>query len=151
MKRTKKYFSNTIIFILLIILTFKLVFKDQSISEILQVVKSVKKPFILVAIFSMCVYVCCEALNITRILKNLHEKSSFLSNVKYAMIGFFFSGITPAASGGQPMQIYYMHKEKISVANSHLAFLINLTSMQIVTISLALIGVIFNYKYLNNH
>ena len=47
------------------------------------------------------------------------------------------------------MQIYYMYKDKISVANSTLALLINLTSMQIVTISIALISVIFNHKYLN--
>lgn len=47
------------------------------------------------------------------------------------------------------MQIYYMYKDKISVANSTLALLINLSSMQIVTISIALISVIFNHKYLN--
>jgi len=148
MKKKKKYFSSTIIFIILIILTFKLVFKDQSISEILQIVKNVNKKFILIAVISMCIYVVCEALNISRTLKNLNEKSSFWRNIKYALIGFFFSGITPAASGGQPMQIYYMHREKISVANSTLTLLINLCSMQIVTISLALISVTFNYKYL---
>ena len=148
MKKKKKYFSSTIIFIILIILTFKLVFKDQSISEILQIVKNVHKKFILIAVISMCIYVVCEALNISRTLKNLNEKSSFWRNIKYALIGFFFSGITPAASGGQPMQIYYMHREKISVANSTLTLLINLCSMQIVTISLALISVTFNYKYL---
>ena len=148
MKKKKKYFSSTIIFIILIILTFKLVFKDQSISEILQILKNVNKKFILIAVLSMCIYVICEALNISRTLKNLNEKSSFWKNIKYALIGFFFSGITPAASGGQPMQIYYMHKEKISVANSTLALLINLCSMQVVTISLALISIIFNHKYL---
>ena len=47
------------------------------------------------------------------------------------------------------MQIYYMHKEKIPVANSTLALLINLSSMQITTISLAIISVIFNHKILN--
>ena len=97
----------------------------------------------------MCVYVLCESINIGRTLKALKEKSSFWKNVKYALIGFFFSGITPAASGGQPMQVYYMHKEGISVANSTLALLINLTSMQIVTISTALVSIIFNYGYLN--
>ena len=47
------------------------------------------------------------------------------------------------------MQIYYMYKDKISVANSTLALLINLSSMQIVTISIALVSVIFNHEYLN--
>ena len=42
-----------------------------------------------------------------------------------------------------------MYKDKISVANSTLALLINLTCVQIVTISVALISLLFNYKYLN--
>lgn len=149
MKKTKKMIRNFILFILLIILTFYIILKDQDITEILNVVKKVKVNYILIAMVGMCIYVICEAINIGRTLKVLNEKSTFIKNVKYALIGFFFSGITPAASGGQPMQIYYMYKEKISVANSTLALLINLSSMQIVTISISLISLIFNYQYLN--
>lgn len=97
----------------------------------------------------MAVYISCEAINIGRTLKTLNEKSTFIQNLKYALIGFFFSAITPAASGGQPMQVYYMHKDKIAVSNSTLALLLNLTSMQVVTIGFALISICFNYKYLN--
>lgn len=149
MKKTKKLLRNLIIFILIIVLTFYIILKDQNISEILSVLSSVKKEFIIIAIISMCFYMVCEAINIGRTLKALNEKTSFLKNLKYALIGFFFSSITPAASGGQPMQIYYMYKDEISVANSTLALLINLTCVQIVTISVALISLIFNYEYLN--
>lgn len=150
MKKTKKMIRNLIIFLLLIILTFYIILKDQDITEIFSILENVKKQYILIAAICMCIYILCESINIGRTLKALNEKSTFIKNVKYALIGFFFSSITPAASGGQPMQIYYMHKDKISVANSTLALLINLSSMQIVTISTALISVIFNYKYLNN-
>lgn len=149
MKKTKRMIRNLIIFILLIILTFYIILKDQNITEIFSVLGNVKKQYIIIAALCMCVYITCEAINIGRTLKNLNEKSTFWQNIKYALIGFFFSSITPAASGGQPMQIYYMYKDKISVANSTLALLINLSSMQIVTISIALISVIFNHKYLN--
>ena len=149
MKRTKKMIRNFIIFILLIILTFYIILKDQNISEILDIALSVKKEFIIIAILCMCFYIACEAINIGRTLKALNEKSTFLKNVKYALIGFFFSSITPAASGGQPMQIYYMYKDKISVANSTLTLLINLSCMQVVTISIALVSLFFNYQYLN--
>ena len=47
------------------------------------------------------------------------------------------------------MQIYYMHKDKISISNSTLTLLINLSSMQVITIIFALVSLIFNYKYLN--
>lgn len=149
MKNKKKLIRNLIVFILLIILTFYMLLKDQDVFEIFNVIKSVKIEYIMIAIACMCIYLVLEAVNMGRTLKKLGEKSSFLNNIKYSLIGFFFSSITPAASGGQPMQIYYMNKDKISVANSTLALLINLTSMQIVTICLALVSLAFNYQYLN--
>ena len=47
------------------------------------------------------------------------------------------------------MQIYYMYKENIAVAHSTLALLINLSSMQIVTISIALFSMIFQFQNLS--
>ena len=149
MEKVKKLLRNLILFIVLIVLTFYIILKDQDISGIMKIIVDAKKEFMLIGVLAMCIYVICEAVNIGRTLKALNEKSNFLKNVKYALIGFFFSAITPAASGGQPMQIYYMHKEKISVANATLALLINLTCVQIVTLSIAFMSLIFNYKYLN--
>ena len=149
MKKKSKLIRNAIIFILLIILTFYIILKDQNTEEMFQVLETVKIQYILIAILCMCIYILGESINIGRTLKALNEKTTFFQNIKYALIGFFFSGITPAASGGQPMQIYYMYKDKISVANSTLALLINLSSMQVVTISLALVSVIINHNIMN--
>lgn len=148
-KSNKNILRNLIFFLFLIVITLWIILKDQSISQILSTIKNAKFEYIIIGIICMIIYILLEAVNIGRTLKMLNEKSRFLKNVKYALIGFFFSSITPAASGGQPMQIYYMHKEKISVSSSTLALLINLTSMQIITISFALISLCFNYKYLN--
>lgn len=145
-KKIKKTIINLMIFIFLIILTFWIILKDQDISQILHAVRSVKKEYILMGICAMIVYISCETINIERILKALGEKSTFIRNFKYTLIGFFFSAITPAASGGQPMEIYYMHKEKISVANSTLALLMHLTSLQVVTITIGIISVIPNFS-----
>lgn len=150
MRKTKKLLRNLIIFIVLIILTFYIILKDQNFIELFQIIKSVKKEFILIAIICMCIYLSCEAINMGRTLKVLNEKSTFGRNLKYALIGFFFSSITPAASGGQPMQIYYMHKDNISIANSTLALLINLACVQFVTISIAFVSFLFHYKNLTS-
>ena len=149
MKRTKKLVKNFILFLILIIITFYIILKDQDITEIINIVFSVKKEFILIAVLCMILYLSCEAINIRRTLRTLNENLSFPKALKIAFIGFFFSSITPAASGGQPMQVYYMHKDNISIANSTLTLLINLSCVQIVTISIALFSLIFNYQYLN--
>ena len=97
----------------------------------------------------MILYFFCETINVGRTLKTLGEKSSFLRNFKYTLIGFFFSSITPAASGGQPMEIYYMSRDGLNVGNSTLVLLVNLSSMQIATISIGLVSLLFNYQYMN--
>ncbi len=145
-KKINKTIRNLIVFVLLIFLTFYLIFKDQNVLEILNIAVNVKKRYIVVAIIAMCLYLLGETINITRILKELGEESTFLRNIKYTLIGFFFSSITPAASGGQPMEIYYMHKEKIAVANSTLALLVHLTSFQIVTIALGIVSTIIHFE-----
>ncbi len=149
MKKKGKLFRNLLIFIFLIILTFYILLKDQDVEKIISIIKSAQIKFVLIGVLCMGIYIIIEAINIGRLLKKLNEKSTFIKNVKYAMIGFFFSSITPAASGGQPMQIYYMYKDGIAVSNSTLTLLISLTSMQICTIGIALTSLIFNYKYLN--
>ena len=149
-KKSKKIFINLLIFILLIIFTFSLVLKDQDVTEILKISATVKKQYILIAMFAMGVFIACESINIGRILKELGEKSKFISNVRYTLIGFFFSAITPAASGGQPMEIYYMHKDNISVAHSTLALLMQLCSIQIVTITVGIISAVLHFEVLKS-
>ncbi len=149
MGSTKKTIRNFAVFVVLILLTLWVILKDQSITEIIDVFSNVKMQFVFIGILCMVVYLVLEGINMRRTLKELGEKTSLKQCIKYSLIGLFFSSITPAASGGQPMQIYYMHKDNISVANSTLALLINLTSMQITTISLAIFSLIINYKFMN--
>lgn len=149
-KKIKKTIANLIIFILLIMLTFTLIFKDQDITQVLEIATKVKAQYIVIAIFTMCIYIAAESVNIGRILKELGEKSKFISNIKYTLIGFFFSSITPAASGGQPMEIYYMHKDGISVANSTLSLLMHLWSFQIVSITMGIISAILHFDVLKS-
>ena len=149
-KKIKKTIINLIIFILLIMLTFILIFKDQDIVQVLEIATSVKGQYIVIAILTMCIYIIGESVNIGRIIRELGEKSKFIHNIKYTLIGFFFSSITPAASGGQPMEIYYMHKDNISVAHSTLALLMHLWSFQIVTITMGIVSAFLHFDVLKS-
>ena len=96
----------------------------------------------------MVIYYILESVNMRRTLLALGEKCSFIDTIKYSLIGAFFSAITPAASGGQPMQILYMHRDGIKVSSSTPALLFNLLSFQVVTITMELISVVFLHSYL---
>lgn len=149
MKKTSKYLRNIVLFIFLIWLTFRILLKDQNMGELFKILESVKLPFVIIGILCMVVYFFCESLNLKRTLTALKEKVSILDCYKYTLIGFFYSSITPAASGGQPMQIYYMHRDGVKVASSTLALVMNLWSFQVATISIALISIIFYHSYMD--
>ncbi len=99
MNKKNKLLGNIIFFVLLVVLTLYVLLKDEDIFTIFYTIMSSKLEFLLIGILSMLLYLMCEAINIGRTLKILKEKSSFAKDMKYALIGFFFSSVTPAASG----------------------------------------------------
>lgn len=145
---TKNLVKNLIFLLALIGLTFYYLLKDNNITEIFTTIKSVNIFFVAIAILCVFIYMCGEAFNIKRVLSLLGNTVSFWSALKYAFIGFFFSSVTPGASGGQPMQIYYMNKDKISISHSSLSILMELAAFQLVSITIAIISFISNYNFI---
>jgi len=148
-KATRKLIRNLLIFIGLIIITFGLIFKDQDMNKLYSIIMSVDKRFLLLGIALMMITYLIESYNVRAILIALGDKKiSMLNAIKYTMIGFFFSAITPAATGGQPVEVYYMTKDRIQGGNATMALLLQLCGFQISTISLGIICAIINPQIL---
>lgn len=143
-KAIKRFIRNILFFIALIMFTFWMLFKDQDMNELFEIIKLANTSYVLLGILLMLLYFFMESYNIKSILKSFDEKISILKALKFTLIGFFFSAITPAASGGQPMEIYYMNKENISGAHATMALLLQLCGFQISTISFGIICAIIN-------
>lgn len=145
MKNFKSILKNFLFFIILIIITFSIIFRNKDFNQIINVILTVNPVYLLLGVFCMCLYFLFEGLNVRSILKTFNHKISVLNSFKYTIIEFFFSGITPAASGGQPMEIYFMHREGVPVVYSTVALLVHLIFFQIITITCGIIGLIINY------
>ena len=141
---------NFLIFISLICLTYYVIFRGQNINEIIRIIRDSNKVYLSLGVILMFCYFYMEAFNVKNILRVLGDNISIFKSLKYTFIGYFFSSITPAASGGQPVEIYYMNKEKVNGANATLALLIHLCSFQIVTIVIGIICAIINYDMLKD-
>lgn len=142
----KKILKNGGAFVLLIGITFFVLLRNNNPGELFQLLRTVDPFFLVAGVLAMCVFILCESINLGRCLKLLGYKPRFHQCLKYAFAGFFFSSITPSASGGQPMQAYYMHKDKVELSHSALALLIELASYQLVTVSFALLGSVVQYR-----
>ncbi len=150
-KSISKKIINALLFVLFAFLTFYIIFKDNSIGEIVANIKNVSLFYIFVAIGAMFIFISCEGINIRRVLETCGCKISLLQSFKYALVGFFFSSVTPSASGGDPAQLYFMSKDKLPVAHSALALLVELSSFQFVSCTIAIIGFFYNYDILINN
>ena len=139
---------NALIFVALLAATFWFVFKDQDIKEIFDTAGDANPWFLLLGIFFMLMYFAMEAINIKSILKSFGDKLSFLKSYKFTMIGFFFAAITPSATGGQPLEVYYMSKEKIPAAHGALALLVQVCGIQVSTMILGVTSMLLNTQLL---
>ena len=149
-KANLKMIRNVVFFILLIVFTFWFIFKDQDINELIKNIKSTNKLYIIIAAIMGFLVYFIEAINVRSILLSLGEKKfSIFRAVRYTAIGAFFSAITPAATGGQPVEIYYMTKDKIKASNGTLAMLIQLCGFQISTLSFSIICAIIKPSLLS--
>lgn len=146
-----KMIRNLVFFVALIIFTFWFVLKDQDLNELMDAIKSADIKFVLFAGFLMFMVYIMEAINIRSVLVSLGEKKfSIRTALKYTCIGTFFSAVTPAATGGQPVEIYYMTKDNIKASNGTMAMLLQLCGFQISTLTLSIICGILNPSLLSN-
>lgn len=144
LKNKKSQFIGITIMVVLMVFTISQVLKGESVDSIMRTLRSVKPIYILVGIGMMLVYASFEGINIWLIVKGLKQKTSIFKCIGYGFVGFYFSSITPSASGGQPAQVYFMKKDGISVTSSSLTLMLILFTHQLVVVIYALIGVLLN-------
>lgn len=123
-KKNKKSIFQIAFLVVLMVLTFYVLLKDQELGVIWETILRVKKRYIWIGIVLVIVYVCSESVIIHYMMHSLKKKVPLTQCIKYSFIGFFYSCITPSATGGQPAQIYYMSKDKIEVPVSTLVLMI---------------------------
>ena len=150
MKNAKTIIRNILLFIIMIVITFVIVFKNYNIKDTFTMISNANILFIILAILCMVVYFICEGLNNKWILEGLGKKIGVLQSTKYSIIGFFFSGITPAAGGGQPMQVYFMNRDNIPSSYATLSLLVQLITFHTVTLVFGIFGFLFNYHLLSS-
>lgn len=111
------------------------VFHGEDLSKLLVVLKDSNKGYIALGCILVVLYIYSESAIIHYLLNSIKVRFTRWTCFLLSSVGFFFSCITPSASGGQPMQIYYMKKKNMPIPTSTLI-------MMIITIAYKLVLVI---------
>ena len=152
MKSRKKIIFNGVFLAVVFALTVYGVFHGEDLSSMMDAIHRADKRWLVPGIALVAFFIWGESIIIWYMMRSsgicLKKRTCFL----FSSVGFFFSCITPSASGGQPMQIYYMKKEKISIPVSTVILMIVTITYKLVLvvigIGIAIFGSGFLHKYL---
>lgn len=117
-KKYGKLVFSAVFFLLVMFLTFSAFLKETNLEEVLAAVAGMNPGYLAAAAATAVLFVAMEGIMIWYLLSSMQGKSGLLRCIGYSFIGFFFSGITPSATGGQPMQLYYMKKDGNRLSDS---------------------------------
>ncbi|MCI9083389.1 MAG: flippase-like domain-containing protein [Lachnospiraceae bacterium] len=147
----RKNIISAVIFILLAALTFNAIFKGNDMSAVVSAMSTLHPAYFTAAMATAFFFVSAEGFMISYLLRSLNYKTSTATCVKYSFVGFFFSGITPSATGGQPMQLYYMNKEGHKVSDSTVVLMTVAVIYKLVLVVMGVGILIFCYKPLADY
>lgn len=132
MKNKKKLIANLIILISLIIFIAIMITSFGDIEEIIINLKNVDIKYLLIIVGLLIIYLILWPLSLALIMKKEAPEVKLVREYQISATEFFFNGITPFSSGGQPFQVYSMSKVGIKVSKSTSIIMINFIIYQIV-------------------
>ncbi len=149
--RKRKGNNNIISFVLFIVLiavTFFVILKHTDTNNLIDVLSDIKPISIFTGIACMLICVACEGECIRVICKSLGCKVGFLKSFVYSCSDYYFSAITPSATGGQPAMAYYMSKDGIPFSKSSIALLLTLTEYMGVLVLLGIAAFFLDMNFI---
>lgn len=126
---------STLFMLALIAVTLVVIFRDTSLGDLWDAVRSANLWWLLAALgaavfaslmFGVALHIALRALN--------GKPVSFLRNIGFGFIGQYYTSVTPAGVAGQPMQLYYMLAFGVEVSYASLALLLVNASHQLVVL-----------------
>lgn len=143
MKSKKKYIFSIAFFVILLVLTFYLLFSNNDVGSVIESLKNISYEYIVLGALLVFAYLFTESIYIKIILKSLNSKIHLWQGFVYSCIEFYFSAITPSSTGGQPAQAYYMAKDGIPIAKSSVTLLLNTITFKLVLLFMGIISITF--------
>ena len=111
MSASRKNQLSYLFFVLLAVLAFYTVFQDNDMEMVAASLKKMRLSYVLAAAVAALVFTMLEGVMIWYLLRGLQGRAKFWDCIRYSFVGFLYSGITPSATGGQPMQLYHMKRD----------------------------------------
>lgn len=141
--KVRKNIFNALFLAALLAITVWAIFRDQDLGIILDTLAGIPPVFLVIGLVLVLLYVCSESVIIKYLLSTVQIRVPLLNCIRYSFVGFFYSCITPSATGGQPMQIYYMKKQNIDIPTATIILMLVTIEYKFVLVFVGLAVVLF--------
>lgn len=136
MNGRKKWFLDLLFLVLILAATMYGMFRNQDLGELWELMDLANSWYWLGGLGCVLLFILLESVILHYIMASLSQGSRLTHCFLYSFVGFFFSCITPSASGGQPAQVYWMRKDGIPPA-------VSIPVLMVVTITYKMVLVVY--------
>ena len=91
---------------------------DLDAGDLRRALEQITPGWLLLALGCMLAYYLCDALRYMLIARAFGGRERLMPSLRLALIGFFYSAVTPLASGGQPFQVVYLHRRGMGTGSA---------------------------------
>ena len=127
----KSIVRNIILLVALIIIVFIVLFSMNDIESIWETIKKCNYNYLLIAVALLIGYCLFFQISMTILVKRKHRWIDTFDTMCISGSEFFFNGITPFSTGGQPFQVYGFKRKGIRISDSTSILLYNFLCYQI--------------------
>ena len=127
---TKKLLTLGFILLTLAVVLF-IGFRNGDLAASLNAILNMPKGWVALCVLCTFGAILMECLSLGSALSTLGHSLTLIKLYTIAVLGEFYSYVTPGASGGQPMQVYQLHRDRVPVGDSTAALTIHFHAFQL--------------------
>lgn len=151
MNASRKNQLSYLFFIILAILAIYTVFQDNDMGMVAASLTKMKMSNLLTAALAALVFTMLEGVMIWYLLRGIQGTAKFKDCIRYSFVGFLYSGITPSATGGQPMQLYHMKRDGNDLSASMVVLMTVALVYKLVLVLMGIAMVLFGFPVLKEN
>lgn len=141
--KKKSVFSFIYMGITVIVIALILIFGETSIEDIGNALKNFNIWWMLACVGALLLYWFTDSWLLHDITDYMYKRVPFFQSLKVGVIGLYYCALTPSSTGGQPMQVMYMKRNKIPVGTSTCIVGIKFVVFELSLCTIYILGMIY--------
>ena len=145
----KKNLLSLLFIVLTLVIILVLAFSNSELTNAWDVLFTLDLKWVFCALLGWGAYMFFDMASLYYFLRKEKQNITLRYTLYVTLIGFYYSNITPGASGGQPLQVYYLSKRGVPVPIGTSAISIKFFAQQLMLVLMTTVLWLSNRGFIN--